>query len=507
MKRAIRAHLRDFGAIVGLFLIALIVGGYILSNQRLYLPDWVPIFGTDFVDRKLELATAQAIMPGQGQEVAIAGVKVGEVGKVELVNGRAIVTMKIHREHADLYHDASALVRPKTGLNDMTIQLDPGTPEAGKAPDDWVIPVSQTAPNVNPDEIFAALDADTRDYLVLLLGGAAEGLRGREDDLANAFRRFEPTSRNILELTELLAERRQHIRRSIRNFRLVTEAIADKDDQLAELVDASNAVFQAFANQDRALRSTLQQLPETLRAAKTGVGKAGALARTLGPALEDLRPAARALGPTLRQIRPFVRESTPIIRDEIRPFAREALPTVRILRPAAQNLSSLTPDLTSSFETINQFLNELAYNPPGKQEEGYLFWMTWLAHAGVTIFSSEDAHGPFRKGVVLASCTTLQTLPTIAGANETLGVLLRLSNLVSAEVACGTSAGGSGGQPGTPAAGADDDAAAGGEGASAAARDADADDDAAGDEETIAGAADDEPAAEAAAAEPTEEAR
>ncbi|HEU4658076.1 MAG TPA: MlaD family protein [Capillimicrobium sp.] len=454
MRKAIRTHARDFAAIVGLMLIAAVVGGFILGNQRLYLPSWVPVFGSDFVDRKLELSTAQSITPGQGQEVAIAGVKVGEVGKVELVNGRAVVTMKIEREHAQLYNNATALVRPKTGLNDMTIQLDPGTPDAGKAPEDWAIPVSQTAPNVNPDEILAALDADTRDYLVLLLGGAAEGLDGREDDLANTFRRFEPTSRDVLAITKLLAERRENIRRSIHNFRLLTEAVAERDDDLAELVDASNAVFQSFANQDRALRSTLQQLPGTLDVAQTNLAKAGRLARTLGPTLESLRPAARSLGPTLQQLRPFLRESTPIIRDEIRPFARESLPTVRILRPAARNLSKLTPDLTSSFKTVNQLLNELAYNPPGPQEEGYLFWLSWLNHAGVTLFSTQDAHGPIRKGVILASCTTLQTLPTIAGANQTLGVVLRLANLVRAERACPKPSGaGSGTPPSTTGAG------------------------------------------------------
>jgi phospholipid/cholesterol/gamma-HCH transport system substrate-binding protein len=443
VKNAIRSHARDFAAIVGLFLIALLVGGFILSNQRLYLPHWVPVLGSDFVDRKLELSTAQSLTPGQGQEVAIAGVKVGEVGKVELVNGRAVVTMKIRRDHADLYKDASALVRPKTGLNDMTIQLDPGTPAAGKARSDWAIPVSQSAPNVNPDEVLAALDADTRDYLVLLLGSAAEGLKGRQGDLANTFRRFEPTSRDIEQITHLLAQRRENLRRSVGNFRLLTDALASKDDELAQLVDSSNAVFQSFVNQDRALRSTLDQLPGTLTVAQTNLGKADRLARTLGPTLQELRPAARALGPSLKQMRPFLRESTPIIRDEIRPFARESLPTVRILRPAARNLSKLTPDLASSFKVVNELLNTLAFNPPGPQEEGYLFWATWVNHAGATLFQTQDAHGPVRKGVILASCTTLQTLPSIVPANPSLGTLIQLLNPVSPEKACpkGASAG------------------------------------------------------------------
>ncbi len=435
MARAIRSHARDVVAILVLLVVAAVVGGYILSHQRLYLPDWVPIVGSDFVDRQLELTTAQAITPGQGQEVAIAGVKVGEVGKVQLRNGRALVTMKIHRDDAQLYYDASALVRPKTGLNDMTIQLDPGTPKAGKAPGDWVIPVSQTAPNVHVDQILASLDADTRDFLQILLGEAGRGLKGRSNDLANTFRRFEPTSRDLLEITLLLSQRRESIERSISNFRQLTEAVAGKDQDLAELVDASNAVFQAFANQDRALRSTLQQLPETLQVAQVNLAKTDRMARELGPTLEALRPAARALGPSLRQARPFLEESTPIIEQQIRPFAREALPTAKVLRPAAANLAKATPDLTSAFKVVNVLLNELAYNPPGS-EEGYLFWAAWTNHAGASIFGAQDAHGPIRKGIVLASCSTVQTLPAIARANPQLGVLIQLLNPVSPRIAC-----------------------------------------------------------------------
>ncbi len=56
------------------------MAGYILSNQRFYLPAWVPVVGTDFYEVEAELETAQAVVPGQGQTVNIAGVKVGDIG-------------------------------------------------------------------------------------------------------------------------------------------------------------------------------------------------------------------------------------------------------------------------------------------------------------------------------------------------------------------------------------------------------------------------------------------
>ena len=106
MKKAIKDYSTDFIAIVVLALIATLVGGYILSNQRFYLPAWVPFVGTDFYALNAEMQTAQAITPGQGQTVAIAGVPVGEITGVKLVNGRAVTLYRL------------ALLMPEPPLSD-----------------------------------------------------------------------------------------------------------------------------------------------------------------------------------------------------------------------------------------------------------------------------------------------------------------------------------------------------------------------------------------------------
>ena len=41
------------------------------------------------------MTTAQAVTPGQGQTVNIAGVEVGEIASVKLRDGKAIIGMKI----------------------------------------------------------------------------------------------------------------------------------------------------------------------------------------------------------------------------------------------------------------------------------------------------------------------------------------------------------------------------------------------------------------------------
>jgi phospholipid/cholesterol/gamma-HCH transport system substrate-binding protein len=427
MGRTIRKHARDAGLIAGLVVVAAIVGGYILAHQRFYLPKWVPLVGSDFVEYKAQFSSAQSVTPGQGQAVQVAGVDVGQITNVDLEDGRAVVTMKIRRKYTPIYRDATALLRPKTGLNDMIVQLAPGSRLSGEAPPGYVIPVSQTAPNVNFDEIVSTLDADTRDFLTMLVTGGGEALDGQGRALSTTLRRFEPTARYVAQITGALRERQRNIKRSIHNFSLLATALGAKDDDLAGLVDASNRVFGAFAAQDVQLREALGLLPGALAETDRTLGKVDRLARVLGPTLGALRPAARALGPALSQTRPFLIKTTPVIRDELRPFTRATLPTVKALAPVAGDLAVIAPQLTTSLQIVNRLLNELAYNPPGK-EEGYLFWASWGSHIGATIFSNQDAAGPIRRGLVITDCTGLSLINALATGPTLLGTLSSLLN-------------------------------------------------------------------------------
>jgi phospholipid/cholesterol/gamma-HCH transport system substrate-binding protein len=427
---AIRKHWKDFAAIVVLFIVALLVASFILGKQRLHLP-WA-----DFYEVNAEMTTAQAVTPGQGQTVDIAGVEVGEISSVHLEGGKAIIGLRIKKQYAPIYRDASVLLRPKTGLKDMVAELTPGTPQAGKLEDGGTIPVGQTLPDVNLDEVLSSLDADTRDYLRLLLSDGGEALDGNGKKLAQTLRRIEPTAKYSRQINQALAKRRANIKRVVHNFSLLTDELGRRDDQIAGFVQNSNAVFAALSRQDAALRETLRQLPSTLDVTQTTLAKTERLANVLGPTLQALRPGARALGPSLVATRPFLRESTPVIRDQLRPFARAALPTVKELRPALADLSKATPNLSKSFNVLNALLNTLAYNPPGKSDEGYMFWQSWLNHLAPTVFAQQDAHGPIRHGVVILSCQTAQTLKVVSATNPLLGTLVSLLNAPTQDQIC-----------------------------------------------------------------------
>jgi phospholipid/cholesterol/gamma-HCH transport system substrate-binding protein len=402
--------------------IAIGVSVYILHNERLRFP----LVEQEPFHLKAEFSTAQAVTPGQGQTVRVSGVRIGDIAKTELKDGIAVVTMNIDPKYADLVHtDATALLRPKTGLKDMFIALNPGSASAPVAQQNWAIPVQNTLPDINPDEVYQFLDADSRDYLKLLINGAGQGLKGRGLDLQDVFRRFEPTHRDLAKVTTAVAVRHANLRRLITSLNELNTELAGKSDQLADLVQTSAAVFRAFASEESNISRAVRDLPGALRQTTSTLDKVTTYADVLGVASERLRPAVRSLDAANRATIPFAKEAAPITRDEIRPFVSAAQPLVKKLRPGARNLAKATPDLTGTFKTLNALFNMVGFNPNGAEgptvatrDEGFLFWLAWLNHDGAALFGSSDANGPFRPVTFVAHCSTLKQIANEEGGEE-----------------------------------------------------------------------------------------
>jgi len=431
MRRALREHLRDVLAITGLIVAGLFAVTVILVNQRAVLPSWVPLIGTDRFALEADFSTAQAVTPGQGQSVDISGIKVGEVSAVTLENGHAVVGMEIDNKYAPLIHtNASLLLRPKTGLNDMVVEVDPGTQSAPQMKEGATVPLSSTEPQVNPVEILAGLDADTQQFLKLLLANGAEALdpaKGRDVELSNALRRLDPFARDISRISGALASRRTNIANSIHNFQLLSTELGNRDQDLVNFVDSSDAVLASFAKEQASIRSAVHELPATLKETKGALTSANNFALQSGPALKKLIPGAKATAPALRALRPLFQQTAGPIENQIRPFTTQVASPVTHVAQISQGLGVATPGLKTGFTSLNNGLNALAYNPPGDSQEGYLFFVPWLNHDLTSNYSFQDAYGPIRRGLVQESCGTAQTAEQTLLAEPYLRLLYQLT--------------------------------------------------------------------------------
>lgn len=428
MTRAIKKHWTDFVAIIVLVVLAVAVSGYILHNEGLRFPFLQPAPFTMNAD----FANAQAVTPGQGQSVRVSGVQIGTISNVKLQNGYAEVQMAIQPTYKKLIHtNATALLRPRTGLQDMFVELNPGSFPSPVIKSGYTIPLGQTNPEVNVDEILSSLDADTRQYLQLLVNGAGQGLNGRGTELAQVMERFEPTHQDLARLNEAVAVRGADLRQLVNSLRRLNDALVAKRAQIVQMIDSSSAVFSALASEDSNISRSVADLPATLTQTQATLAKVQTFAQLLGPTATKLLPAANALPAANQALAALAKPSTPIIKNQIRPFVVAARPLVRNLEPASINLANATPSLTSTFNVLNQFFNLLGYNPTvtDSSQHGYLWWLAWLGHIGRTVFSVQDGNGDFRQAFLQLSCTSiaeiLDGLPTGIGST-----VLQAYNLV-----------------------------------------------------------------------------
>ncbi|MFL5833027.1 MAG: MlaD family protein [Solirubrobacterales bacterium] len=404
LSRQVRGRRKDTIAIFVLAIAGIVMMLGIFVQQKASLPAWLPVVGEEFEHITAEFSTAQAVTPGQGQAVDIAGIQIGKVASVDLENGHAVVGMDIEPKYMDLIHpDASFLLRPKTNLNDMIVEIEPGTGK-GEVEDGDHFTLTQTESNTNLDAFLATLDADTRQYIQLLVAGGAQGLGGRGKQLSNALRRFQPFVHYTAKLNKAVAQRHVEISRVIHNFNLLTTELARRDSAVKRFVTSSKAALGNFANQQESVQAAFEEFPSALQAANAGLASSNRFSQAAYPTLIKLIPQAQALTPAFKATEKLFRETTPPIRDQIRPFTREIRPVLEHGAEAAKPFEKTVRNFGNSIGGFNSFLNELSYKPEGSRQS-YLFYLPWLNHNFNAAFNLEDAGGPILRGLVLISCT------------------------------------------------------------------------------------------------------
>ena len=248
---------------------------------------------------EVELENAQAVQPGQGQTVRVAGVEVGRIADVEVEDGVAVVELEIEREYEDLIReDATALLRPKTALKDMFVEVDPGRGAGARR--GRAHPGARTRCRTSTRTRSTRRSTPTRGpYLKLLVSGAGKGLDGRGDDLREVFRRFEPLHRDLARVTRATAAAAIALKRLIHDYGLLMTEVGRHPNELRRLVTASRSVFDALASEEQNISASVARLPGALRASEDGAER-GARVRAGAALLARVAARSRSASSTRR---------------------------------------------------------------------------------------------------------------------------------------------------------------------------------------------------------------
>jgi phospholipid/cholesterol/gamma-HCH transport system substrate-binding protein len=403
LRLQIRRYGRYFVILLALMVLGTAAGFYILMQQRLPNPfqTFYPVNG--------QFSSATAVVPGLGEPVNVAGVHVGEITGTSLRNGLGVVHMQIDpHKMPHLYRGAHADLVPNTPLKDMQVNIAPGDPRRGVLPAGATIPVGQTTTPTDSDELLYALDGDTRAWFTSLVTELDNGTRGRGQDIRALLANLRPTAEQLRQIGDLLGARRHELEQLVHNLGQLSQTTAARDGQLTTVVRAGQQTISALASQNVALRQAIVRLPGTLRTTRSTLVDVASLANQLGPTATALIPTARNLPTTLRHTRTLFQGAALLPLDEVNAFENVTLPLARQLTPLHRALSQGVPPLIDSFRVLNYTVNELAYNPGGRNP-GFLYWLAWFAHNADSFLSTSDANGPVWRTLALATCPGLKS--------------------------------------------------------------------------------------------------
>jgi phospholipid/cholesterol/gamma-HCH transport system substrate-binding protein len=361
----------------------LVAVGFTLSCFGLILFLWIAFGGP--IPLKPESYRITAYFPEATQlalesDVRIGGVSVGKVKEVGLappdqrVNGKDTTeaVIEIEPEFAPISDDARAILRQKTLLGETYVELTSGTEpskdaapvslgaaanvsdaeaeSAESVPEGGTLGVSRTEEATQIDEIFNALDEETRLSFQRWQANAATAIDGRGLDLNDSFGNLGPFLTDASEIIDVLGRQKQALKGLVRDTGTTFEALTARDAELAGLIVGSRNTFAALAAEDQALAETFRILPTFQRESRLTLERLDRFQVNARPLIRELIPVARELSPTLRS----VRQLSPNLRslfidlEDLEHASRTGLPALRrFLGGLAPVLDSLDPFLAN----------------------------------------------------------------------------------------------------------------------------------------------------------------
>jgi ABC-type transporter Mla subunit MlaD len=322
--------------------------------------------------------------------VLVAGVPAGIVTGVRVDRGLALVTMRLNASARGVVRtDASALLEPRSALEDMTIDISPGSATAPATAPGARIPVARTSPTTTLDQLTAVLDADTRTQLEILLDQLARGTRGRGGELQAAVGRLhgllDPASR----IAAAVARRRVLLTELVGSLAKLGGAAERHDASLAQALRAGASTLSATAAHESSIASSVRELPPTMASVSGALGGIRTLATPLVPTLARLGATAAALPAALRAVRRATPAFTGLVA-AARSFATSSGPA---LHGAAGVLGALAPTaraLTPAIARVGPIVSAVNSRRAGIAQLGERF-------SGV--LSTGDANGPILRGL------------------------------------------------------------------------------------------------------------
>ncbi|HEV3363346.1 MAG TPA: MlaD family protein [Acidimicrobiia bacterium] len=311
-----------------------------------------------------DFTDAGAIIPGN--DVMVDGVKAGEVEKLNLVDGRARVTIAVASAFTPLHTDARVTIKAVSLLGERYVHVDRGSPSAPVLEAGAVIPATQTGRTIELQEFLDVVNEPAGAALAALIVALGEGLSGRGEDAAAALDALQPALTETTELLGILDSHNQLLTALIDRAEPVAQALAaDRGDRLDKVVAATDQLLGATAAGKPELDAALRRLPTALATARSALGELTALAGQTTPVLASLRPLSGDLRQIATELQSFADAAGPAlvssepVLQRLRELITAAAPVTAELRAAGPDVRAAAAGTRTVVEALPEDLSNL----------------------------------------------------------------------------------------------------------------------------------------------------
>jgi ABC-type transporter Mla subunit MlaD len=346
-----------------------------------------------------------------GEDVKVAGVKVGSVSDVEVTRDfKAAIELDItDSAYHDFRKDAECIVRPQSLIGEKFVECEPTQKRApgAQAPPELeqgedgvrVLPVENTMQSVDLDLINNVMRRPYRERLTIILNELGVGLAGRGEDLNAVLRRANPALKELSKVLRILSDQNRVLRRLAVDSDTILQPLAREREHLTGFLDNSGEVAAAVADRRAEMEASIQRLPEFLRELRPTMQRLGALSDDMTPVLSDLGDVAPDVNRFILQLGPFSEAGLPALRT-LGEAGEEGIPALRAARPIIQDLGRFAKVVRPVGATLNDVLTSFKKGRGIERLLDYLFYQ-------VAAINGYDSLGHYlRAGLIVNQCSS-----------------------------------------------------------------------------------------------------
>ena len=289
-----------------------------------------------------------------GEDVKIAGVKVGQIGSLDVTDDKkaAVVLDITDGKYHNFRKDASCTIRPQGLIGEKFIECRPTIPRSfgaqpaplldkikdGPGKGQVLLPASNTSRPVDLDLINNIARLPYRQRLTIILNEFGTGLAGNGENLNQAIRNANPAFKELENVVSTLAQENKVLARLADDGDAVLRPLARERARFAGFIRESGTVAQATAERSADLEKDFQKFPAFLRRFTPTMAALQQFNKALIPISSDFTRSASSINSFVTGTPGFAKGSTKALTS--------LGDTADIAGPALENSQPLLGDLS-----------------------------------------------------------------------------------------------------------------------------------------------------------------